>query len=377
MRIYTALISFLILALTSCGHGETSADEYSIPLYSPEYASGFDIKGAEGKESSIITVRNPWQGADSVSTRLFIARNGEAAPDDFEGCVLDGEARRIVTMSSSHIAMLDALEATDRIVGVSGLKFISNSDIQARRDSIADVGYDGNVNYELILSLSPDLVLIYGVNGESPMTAKLKELSIPYMYVADYLEESPLGKAEWLVAMAEVIGWRNSGEDIFTGIPERYNSLKHKVAEANLPAPKVMINTPYNDIWYMPSTRSYAVRLIEDAGGKYLYNKNTGNSSEAIDLEEAYQLVSEADIWLYPGRAGSLDDVKTMVPKFTDTPPFVNGLIFNNNLRSTPEGGNDYYESGIVHPDLMLRDLIKIFHPELVSEDFVYHKQLK
>ena len=80
MRIYTALISFLILALTSCGHGETSADEYSIPLYSPEYASGFDIKGAEGKESSIITVRNPWQGADSVSTRLFIARNIEAAP---------------------------------------------------------------------------------------------------------------------------------------------------------------------------------------------------------------------------------------------------------------------------------------------------------
>lgn len=377
MRIYTALISFLILALTSCGHGETSADEYSIPLYSPEYASGFDIKGAEGKESSIITVRNPWQGADSVSTRLFIARNSEAAPDGFEGCVLDGEARRIVTMSSSHIAMLDALGATDCIVGVSGLKFISNSDIQARRDSIADVGYDGNIDYELILALSPDLVLIYGVNGESPMTAKLDELGIPYMYVADYLEESPLGKAEWLVAVAEVIGWRNSGEDIFTGIPERYNSLKHKVAEANLPAPKVMINTPYNDIWYMPSSESYAVRLIEDAGGKFLYDKNNGNTSVGIDLEEAYMLASDADIWLYPGMAGSLDDVKTMVPKFTDTPPFVNGLIFNNNLRSTLEGGNDYYESGIVHPDLMLRDLIKIFHPELVSEDFVYHKQLK
>lgn len=377
MRIYTAVISFLILTLIACSHGGTSVDEYNVSLYSPGYASGFDIKGAEGKESTIITVRNPWQGADSVSTRLFISRNGENAPQGFEGCVINGDAQRIVTMSSSHIAMLDALGAADRIVGVSGLKFISNSYIHARRDSIADVGYDGNIDYELILALSPDLVLIYGVNGESPMTAKLNELDIPYMYVADYLEESPLGKAEWLVAVAEVIGWRNFGENIFTGIPERYNSLKHKVAEANLPAPKVMINTPYNDIWYMPSTRSYAVRLIEDAGGKYLYNKNTGNSSEAIDLEEAYQLVSEADIWLYPGRAGSLDEVKTMVPKFTDTPPFVNNMIFNNNLRSTPDGGNDYYESGIVHPDLMLRDLVRIFHPELVNEDFVYHKHLR
>ena len=110
---------------------------------------------------------------------------------------------------------------------------------------------------------------------------------------------------------------------------------------------------------------------------KFLYDKNNGNTSVGIDLEEAYMLASDADIWLYPGMAGSLDDVMKMVPKFTDTPPFVNELIFNNNLRSTPDGGNDYYESGIVHPDLMLRDLIKIFHPELVSEDFVYHKQLK
>lgn len=377
MRIYTAVISFLILALTACSHGGTSVDEYNVSLYSPTYASGFDIKGAEGKESTIITVRNPWQGADSVSTRLFISRNGENAPQGFEGCVIDGDARRIVTMSSSHIAMLDALGATDHIVGVSGLKFISNSYIQAHRDSIADVGYDGNIDYELILSLSPDLVLIYGVNGESPMTAKLKELSIPYMYVADYLEESPLGKAEWLVALAEIIGQRPLGEDVFSHIPQNYHTLKQKVSKANLPTPKVMINTPYNDIWYMPSSKSYAVRLIEDAGGKFLYDKNNGNTSVGIDLEEAYMLASDADIWLYPGMAGSLDDVMKMVPKFTDTPPFVNELIFNNNLRSTPDGGNDYYESGIVHPDLMLRDLIKIFHPELVSEDFVYHKQLK
>ena len=109
-------------------------------------------------------------------------------------------------MSSTHIAMLDAIGETGRVVGVSGIDYISNPDIQARRDSVGDVGYEGNINYELLLSLDPDLVLLYGVNGASSMEGKLKELDIPFMYVGDYLEESPLGKAEWLVALSEVIG---------------------------------------------------------------------------------------------------------------------------------------------------------------------------
>lgn len=377
MRTYLVAASLIIMSLISCSRSGSTLDEYNLPLYSPEYASGFYITGAEGRESTVVTVTNPWQGADSVSTCLFISRNGESTPEGFDGCIIDDEAKRIVTMSSSHIAMLDALDATDRIVGVSGLKFISSDNILSRRDSITDVGYDGNINYELMLSLSPDLVLIYGISGESPMTSKLKELGIPYMYVADYLEESPLGKAEWLVALAEIIGDRERGKSVFSVIPNNYNAIKQRVAEANLPKPGVMLNTPYNDIWYMPSNGSYAIQLIDDAGGRFVYDKNHGNASAGIDIEEAYRLASEADIWLYPGMATSLDEVKTMVPKFVDTKPFVNDMIFNNNLRSTPNGGNDYYESGIVHPDLILRDLVKIFHPELIDEEFIYHHRLK
>lgn len=376
MRIYILVITFLLFALSSCSHSHGAADEYDLTLYSPTYASGFDIKGAEGMESTVITVRNPWQGADSVTTKLFIARNGEKAPADFDGCVIDGEARRIVTMSSSHIAMLDALSATDRIVGVSGIRFVSNADIQARRDSIGDVGYDGNINYETILALAPDLVLIYGVNGESPMTAKLKELDIPYMYVADYLERSPLGKAEWLVAMAEIIGQRFRGEEIFARIPENYNSLKQRVTDANLSTPKVMINTPITTYGTCPrpTVMRYglstmpAVNISTPKTGATHRWESTSKKHISLQRRRTYGSI--------PARQPR-STMCAMVPKFSDTTPFVKGMIFNNNLRSTPNGGNDYYESGIVHPDLMLRDLIKIFHPELVSEDFVYHKQLK
>ena len=373
----TLLIFLLTLALAACNNKSSKIEDFNQTLYAPEYASGFDIKGAEGHKSTLITVTNPWQGADSITTRLFIARDGETAPEGFTGQVLHDDAKRIVAMSSTHIAMLDAVDAADRVVGVSGIDFISNPGIQARRDSVGDVGYDGSINYELLLSLDPDIVLLFGVNGASAMESKLSELGIPYMYVGDYLEESPLGKAEWLVALSELIGKRDAGEKVFAEIPVRYNAMKQKVADAGLPKPSVMLNTPYGDSWFMPSTKSYAVQLIEDAGGSYIYGKNTGNASLPIDLEEAYLLASDADMWINVGMANSLEEVAGMCPKFTDTRCFRTGKVFNNNARTNAAGGNDYWESAVVNPDILLRDLVKIFHPELVEEDFVYYKQLK
>ncbi len=371
------LLVLLALAFAGCHDRSAQLADFNKPLYVPEYASGFEIEGADGRQSVLVSVINPWQGADSITTRLFISRNGETVPEGFDGQVLEGEARRIVAMSSTHIALLDAIGEAGRAVGVSGLDYIFNPDIQARRDHIGDVGYEGNINYELLLSLDPDLVLLYGVNGASAMESKLKELGIPFLYIGDYVEESPLGKAEWMVVLAEVIGNRAKGEKVFAEIPVRYNALKQQVADAALDAPSVMLNTPYGDSWFMPSTASYAVRLITDAGGDYIYRKNTGNSSTPIDLEEAYLLASEADRWLNVGMANTLDELKAACPKFADTRCFQNGQVYNNNARTNAAGGNDYWESAVVNPDLLLRDLVKIFHPELVEEDFVYYKQLK
>jgi iron complex transport system substrate-binding protein len=149
------------------------------------------------------------------------------------------------------------------------------------------------------------------------------------------------------------------------------------VAENTLDAPSVMLNMPYGDSWFMPSTESYAVRLIKDAGGDYIYKKNMGNASTPIDMEEAYLLASAADMWLNVGMANTLGEVKAACPKFVDTRCFLNGDVYNNNACTNAAGGNDYFESAVVHPDLLLRDLVKIFHPELVEEPFVYYKRLK
>ncbi len=381
---YITLLITSLLTVGCRGSRDNDSVRYTTPEYIPQYATGFKISGAEGRKSVMLEISNPWQGANSVVTRLFIARNREKAPAGFDGEVLDGgEVLRIVAMSSTHMAMLDAIGEIKRVVGVSGIDYISNPYIQKHRDTVGDVGYEGNVNYERLLALAPDLVLLYGINGASSMESRLKDLGIPYMYVGDYLEEHPLGKAEWIVAIAEIAGVRESGVSRFSEISEKYNRLKEHISQhldgpQSAPRPNVMINTPYGDTWFMPSAQSYMATLISDAGGIYVYDRDNGNASLPIDIETAFMLTAGADKWINTGSETSIAGLKNNFPKFADTKPVVTNEVYNNTLRSTASGGNDFYESGIVNPHLILQDLIRIFHPGVDSgTDLTYYRQLK
>lgn len=376
-RLTHTLILCAILWCTCSCTSSGNIDDYNMAVYTPTYATGFHIVGAEGKQSTIIRVTNPWQSADEVETMLFIARGGEKAPNGFCGQVLQGDAKRVVCMSSSHIAMLDAIGAVESVVGVSGKNFITNPYVVAHQRTIADVGYDGNMNFELLVAQQPDIVLLYGVTGACTMESKLDELGIPYIYVGEYVEEEPLGKAEWLIAIAEIVGLRQQGLIYFSELPQRYEQLKSMAAAAQTPTPKVMLNTPYADSWFMPSTTSYIARLIADAGGDYIYQQNTSNHSLPIDLEQAALLTTQADIWLHVENINSLDDLRRQLPKFAHMPCVQRGEVYNCDKRRVAGGGNDYWESGVVHPDVILRDLIKIFHSELVSEEFVYYRKIE
>ena len=374
--LHILLLCATLWCMCACGTS-SNIDDYNVAVYTPTYATGFRIMGAEGKQSTIISVTNPWQSANNIETMLFIARAGEKAPSGFQGQVLQGDANRIVCMSSSHIAMLDAIGVVESVVGVSGKDFITNPYIVANRHSIADVGYDGNINFELLVAQRPDIVFLYGVTGACTMQSKLDELGIPYIYIGEYVEQDPLGKTEWLIALAEIVGCREQGILYFSQVPQRYNHLKAIAAAATSPQPKVMLNTPYADSWFMPSTTSYLARLIADAGGDYIYKKNTSNHSQPIDLEEAALLTTEADVWLHVESVSSLQDLCNQYPKFAQMPCVQRGEIYNCDKRRMLGGGNDYWESGVVQPDVILRDLIKIFHPEFESDkEFVYYRKL-
>lgn len=373
-------LAALLAAVLTVGCGSrpaTPLEAFDRVLYRPAYATGFEILGAEGAQSTILRTRTPWQGAEGDGTALCILRNGESAPAGFDGQLLRGEARRIVCMSSTHVALLDAVGAVRRIVGISGVAAVSNPEVTARRDSIGEVGYEGNIDYERLIALRPDLVLLFGVQGASGMEPKLRELGIPFVYMGEYLEESPLGKAEWLVAAGELVGRRAEAKAHFDSIPPRYNALRERAARSGAAAPKVMINTPYGDSWFMASTGSYVARLIADAGGDYIYRKNTSNRSLPIDIEEAYLLAAAADVWINVGSFTTRAEMQARLPRFADVACMRRGAVYNCDRRTNAAGGNDYWESGVVHPDLVLRDLVKIFHPELVPEEFVYYRRLE
>lgn len=380
----TTVILSAILIAASCCRGNAPVSVFDTVCYEPEYARGFEIVGIRDSSSRVLRVLSAWQDEDFQAKELFISRNGECPPDGFKGQVLDGNAIRIAAMSSSHIAMLDLLGEISRVKAVSGIRFISNDYVREHRVSIADVGSEADADFEKLAAAQPDLVLLYGIDSASPMEKRLESLGIPFVYIGEYVEQHPLGRAEWVVALGEIIGCRERGEAVFSGIAHRYNELKDRIPE-DVSRPEVMLNTPYGDTWFVPSPNSAMVRLLRDAGAEYVYRpgRASGAKSLAVDMEEASLMVSEADFWLNVGPFRSLGQLVSSYPEFSGMRCVADGNVYSCDRRKTDGGGSDFWESGAVRPDVVLNDLVRIFHPELSETDgsgassLVYYRRLE
>lgn len=376
-HIVLALLACVVL--TSCGSSSAKV-EWGEVLYSPHSAKGFEIVATEGA-STLLRILSPWPGAEGVVKEVFVARGDEVPPSGFGGIVLKSDPKRVVCMSSSHLASMDALGTIGRVVGVSGGEYISNPTIREGlvRKDVREVGYDANVNYELLAALRPDVVLIYGTTGENgTLSMKLDELKIPYIYISDHTETTPLGKSEWVVALGEIFDLREEAEEIFSEIAERYESLR-LAALSYKGRPKVMLNSPYKDTWFVPADDSYIVRLIEDAGGEYVCKGSSKNRlSRPISGESAFLYLAEADYWLHPNAARDMATLVAENPKFANVKVVTSQRVYNCTARSTEAGGSDFWESGALWADRVLQDMIAILHPEeATGHRLYYYEQVK
>ena len=380
MRRLAQIALFVVVALfLSCS--DNSVVRQTEPIYTPRYAKGFSVERDTTTGEKLLCIRNPWQGASDI---VFYTEIDSLSPP-----------KRIVAMSSSHAAMLDAVGCSDRIVGLSGCRFIYNSDLckKIAEGKIAEIGYDSAFDFEKIRSLNADIVLLYGVAGEAKsITDKLDELRIPYIYIGDYLEDDPLGKAEWVVALASLCGVEGEGIAFFEEVESRYNALREQ-KYCSAYKPRVMLNLPYRDTWFMPPHNSYMVRLIEDAGGEYILktkderrktkedNLSTLNSqlstkSMPISLEEALVLAMKADFWINLGQMASKEEVCAAAPRFAKVDAVKFNRLYNNTKRTNESRGSDFWESGAIRPDLILEDLINILHYEAPTEKLYYYTKL-
>lgn len=336
------------------------------------YATHFKI--TESANYRILEIIEPWQGAAGVTQKWYLIEGDESVVADLpgDGRILKVPLQRIVCMSATHVAMVAALGLEDVICGVSGTGLIFNNNARSAIASgqIREVGYDESMNRELLVQMSPDLIIAYGVGSESVSHhVKLAELGLQVMYNADYIETHPLGKAEWIRVFGVLLGRSAVADSIFRESEEEYKKIQEAVNTKVSDRPKVMLGLPWKESWYISPGNSYMSKLIEDAGGLYLWDDLRSDFSMPFNLENVYIRAVNADYWLNPGTAARLSDIVAIDHRLSTLKAFSEKRVYNNNMMMTRSGANDYWETGTLRPGLILKDMAMIFDSVLFHGD--------
>ncbi len=373
------LILIILYTLVACTSGPSQAEEDSRERSGfTRYATRFDIR--EEGDYTQLRVFDPWQNSKGSIYSYVLGRRQELIPDSLSDLpFIQTPLTRVITMSTTHVAMISGLGESGSIKGASGTPYIYTQEIRDRCDAgeISDVGYGQGLNYEKVVALDPDVVFLYGVEGSVTSTAeKLNELGIQVVYCAEYLERDPLGKSEWIRFFASFYEKGAEADVLFNRVDSSYRALQSLTASIEA-KPRVMIGLPWKDTWYIAGGKSFASRLISDAGGSYIWKDNGSDEAVPLDLESVYSKAIEADIWINPGVAQSINELIAFDERFGDLPVIKEEMVYNNNKRMSPGGGNDYWESATLRPDLILADLISIFHPQLMGDHIMlYYRKL-
>ncbi len=377
LTIIILFCGFLVLS-ASCSSSEkrigNSQNEHS-------YAKGFDISDFPGYRQ--VEVKNPWQKSHGNSFTYILSSHPELLSDSLHSkTIIKTPVNKVVVFSTTHIGFLAALGMSSSIVGVSGKDFINDSIVRSSLENknCLDIGFAPNIDFESILLLQPDLVFLYGLDPSvTSLVSRLEEAGIKSVLVSEFLEEHPLGKAEWIRFFSAFFEMETLGDSIYSEVERNYQARKTEISEMNLLKPSVLVGLPWKDTWFMAGGKSFAAKFIEDAGGQYLWSNNENTDYIPLDLESVFQKAIHADIWINTGTAENCDEILAVDQRFQHVPAFQNGKVFNNNLRVNATGGNDFWESGAVRPDLVLSDMICIFHSPAGEREMklYYYRNLK
>jgi len=328
----------------------------------------------------LITVLNPWRDAD-VQFRYALVQCGTPAPPDVgDAQVIEVPVRSIITMSTTQLPHLKELDLLDYLIGVDSFQYINTPEVVklVEAGKLKEIGSGAELNLEQAIDLEPDLVMTYGVgNLEFDSHPKLLEAGLKVAMNSEYMEPTPLGRAEWIKFTAAFFNREAAATEVYAGIASRYAEMA-ATARAVTDKPTVFSGAPFRGTWYMPGGNSYAAKLLADAGAAYLWADDTSTGSMQLSFEEVLDRARDADIWVNPGSWKSLGEGLAQDERFAQFAAFQNGKVFNNNKRLNANGGNDYWETGVTNPDLVLADLIAIFHPELLPDhELFFYRRLE
>lgn len=331
------------------------------------------------KHYKVVTVNAPAPGAKPIEYALV--QCGAPAPTGFDAAqIIEVPVKTIVTMSTTYLPFLEQLGVLDRLVGVDDTTYISNPTVaqMAADGKLAIIGTGATVNVEKALDLQPDLIMTYASGApDYDSHPKLLEAGLKVVLNGEWLDTSPLGRAEWGKYIALFVNKEATAEETFNKVAENYDRLAALAGSATQ-TPSVLMATDYQGTWYMPGGQSFVARYLKDAGATYPWADDASTGSLPLAFEEIYDKAKDADAWLNLGYVNSLEELKGMDARYADFAAFKSGAVWNNSKRMTANGGNDYYESGVARPDELLADMIAILHPDLLPDrELVYYVQLK
>jgi len=338
------------------------------------YAKGFQVEYRDAV--TLVTVTNPWPGAKTRFSYLLKKRGTVTPPgyDDYQ--VVEVPVKRLISLSTTHLAFLDELGLVDRLVGFSSPDRVYTPSVRKAiaAGKIKKVGLGPNLQIETILDLQPDLILTYGSGTFRDAHPKLLEAGLKVAINGEYMESHPLGRAEWLKFVAVFFDKGKEAEHIFAAMEARYLKLASLTKDINY-RPPALTNTPFSGRWYVARGKSYAARFLADAGADYIWKDLPGTGSMPMDIEMVYERGAEADFWINTGIWTTLAQAVQSAPRMATFKAIREKRLYNRNRRVNDSAANDYWESGMVQPDVILADLIRIFHPELLPNHELYYYQ--
>lgn len=352
----------------------------------PRWARAFEwgSEGSGGVDAlRELRVTRPWKGAREPLRYVLVPEGAALSPDKGAGEILRIPARRIVCLASVHVGFLRALGATDALIGVDAGNHIYDSTVRAglAAGTVFEAGSGSQLNVERVLAARPDLVIANAVGlTENEALNRLRRAGVPVLVSAEWMEDHPLARAEWIRVFGAVTGRARAADSLFAAVEGAYLALADS-ARALPRKPTVMIGAPFRDQWFVSGGRSFMARFLEDAGADYLWKNDTTAGGVPLSFETVLVQARAADVWLYPGdwnnHWNTLADGARQDARYKAFKPFRDARVYNNDARRFPDGANDYWESGSVEPQVMLRDLVTIFHGDSSAQAGLhFHRRL-
>ena len=377
--------SYILLLLFGLIFPGCKSDEKPQNPSLPEGGREIEIKYARGLsivdfgKYVVITVKDPWPQANRSYKYLLAEADAEVPENVKFDQRIQVPVEKVVVTSTTHIPSLESLNAENTLVGFPGLEYISSEKTRKliAADKITEVGKNEALNTETLLNLRPDVVIGFSIDGSNKSLNTLQKSGTPVVFNADWTEHSPLGKVEWIKFFGAFFGKTEAANAIFEQVEKNYLEAKALAQKAET-RPSVMAGSMYKDQWYMPAGDSWQALFLEDANANYLFADSPGTGSLSLSLEAVLAQAANADFWVGPAQFTAYDEMEDASPHYRQFKAFKEENVFTFSSEKGETGGVIFYELAPNRPDLVLKDLISIFHPQLLpGYETTFYKPLE